>query len=444
MTHTILLSRRQFVRSSLLSGAAAALANPGRAGETGRSLPWRVGVAKAEITPPLEVGILMSTGRRLWQPFDGVRMPLEARALVVQNNGSRLAVVSLDLLGLDDEAVGGMTQFKKRIALNAGGTIEADQIVLCSTHTHSAPSSLGCTDLVDTGPFKAWVSELSRQIGSAIKSAAASVRPCRLMVGADSAPGHNVNRRIKTTKGIRPYRTTMPAEIVIGPEGPVDESVNVAAFFDVSDRPVALVVNAPCHPVHEMCIPQVSPDYPGELVRELDRRHSGCMAMFLNGSAGNINPPEVSGGEDNSRQHGLQLADAADRALGKLLPVDGDELTISWRKIEMPSRDPKGQPRDEPLGTRLAAIRLGNAVCCFLPGESFIETSLAIREASPWDHTMVVGYAEEWIGYIPTDRAFDNGGYETNPGTWSKLRPGCERILRREAIELVRGVGRGK
>ena len=166
--------------------------------------------------------------------------------------------------------------------------------------------------------------------------------------------------------------------------------------------------------------------------------------MFLNGSAGNINPPVVSGGPEDSRKHGLQLADAADRALGKLHPVGGDALAILWRKIEMPSRDPKGQPLEESLETRVAAIRLGNAACCFLPGESFIETSLAIREASPWDFTMVVGYAEEWIGYIPTDRAFDNGGYETNPGAWSKLRPGSEGILRREAIHLVAALGRSE
>ena len=143
MTHTNPLSRRQFVRASLLSGTAALLATPSRAGESGQALPWRVGIAKAEITPPLEVGILMSTGRRLWQPFEGVRMPLEARALVVERHGLRLAVVSLDLLGLGDEAVGGMTQFKKRIAADSGRTVEADRIVLCSTHTHSAPSSLG-------------------------------------------------------------------------------------------------------------------------------------------------------------------------------------------------------------------------------------------------------------------------------------------------------------
>ena len=51
---------------------------------------------------------------------------------------------------------------------------------------------------------------------------------------------------------------------------------------------------------------------------------------------------------------------------------------------------------------------------------------------------MVVGYAEEWIGYIATDRAFDNGGYESNRGSWSKIRRGGEAIYRQAAIDLVR------
>ena len=434
------LTRRAFLGTSAFAPAVATLALPARASEPEERLPWRVGTGIAKITPPLEVGILMSTGRRLWQPFEGVRLPLEARALVVERAGRRVAIVSLDLLGLGDEAVGGMARFKEQVAAAASRIVEADGMVLCSTHTHSAPSSLGCTDLIDRDAFKVWLGDLARNTGAAIKAAAASMQPCKLMVGAGSASGHALNRRIKTTRGIRSYRTTMPPDIVIGPEGPTDESVNVVAFTDRSDRPVALLVNAACHPIHEMCIPQVSPDFPGEMVLELDQRHPGCVAVFLNGAAGNMNPPLVSDGAAGARDHGRLLADVVDRTLGSLQPVEGENLAIQWREVEMPARDPKGQPLDDPLRTRIGAVRLGSTVFCFLPGEPFIETSLAIRKASPWDVTVVVGYAEEWIGYIATDRAFDNGGYETSHGSWSKICRGGEAIYRQAAIDLVRSL----
>jgi len=50
----------------------------------------------------------------------------------------------------------------------------------------------------------------------------------------------------------------------------------------------------------------------------------------------------------------------------------------------------------------------------------------------------VAGYAEDYIGYIPTDRAFENGGYEVRTGRWSRVATGSEKIVCREAIELLR------
>jgi len=83
----------------------------------------------------------------------------------------------------------------------------------------------------------------------------------------------------------------------------------------------------------------------------------------------------------------------------------------------------------------------GGASFVFLPGEPFVEIALAIREASPWDFTAVVGYADDYIGYIPTDRAFRNGGYEIGPGRWSRLATGSEPIVREEAIKLLKTLG---
>jgi len=438
MTQAIKPTRRDFLQRSVWAGAATTLAVACRAEAGEERLPWRVGTGSAEITPPLDVGILMSSGRRLWKPFEGVRLPLLARAAVVANSDRRVAVVALDLLGLGDESIGGIGRFKQRVAASAGEKFQADDLVLCSSHTHSGPASCGCTDLIRTKPFEKWVDRLVDQIGSAIKSAAGSLEPCRLTVGSRPAPGHCVNRRTRTTRGIRPYRTTLPPEEVIGPEGPTDESVNVAAFLGRSGRPVALLVGATCHPVHEMCIPQVSPDFPGEMSVELERRHPGSAVLFLQGAAGNVNPPTVSDGAAAARKHGHRLADVVDKTFGSLRRIEGDDLALCWQTVKMPARDPTGQPLPKPLATRIAALRLGRAAFCFLPGEPFIETSLAIRKASPWEFTVVVGYAEEWIGYIPTDLAFDNGGYETRAGRWSKLRPGSENILRQEAIKLLR------
>ena len=441
------MSRRQFVAGAsrvLLAGAAGAAAlRSARADGAAPWGPWRVGSGQREITPPRDVGILMSSGRGEWAPFEGVRLPLCARALVVDNAQTRVGLVALDLLGLAGEAVGGMDDFKRRVSAHAGHALEAEQIVLASTHTHSGPESLALSDLYRTEPFRNWVKALAERIGAALGDATRSLRPCRLMVSSIPGAGLSVNRRIKTERGITSPRAVRPTDVVYGPEGPTDDQVRVAAFIEQSGRPAAILVNATAHPVYEMCIKQVSPDYPGEMARLLEKRHPGATALFFQGAAGNINSPQVSTGPADAGRHGRQLADLVDRALGKLRPVQGSDLAIRWRQIKLPARTLQGEPQAEPLLGAVGALRLGSAAMVFLPGEPFVEIALAVRKASPFDFTAVVGYAESYIGYIPTDRAFSSGGYECRPGRWSRVAIGSEQVVRQEAIGLLKSLKNG-
>jgi hypothetical protein len=216
--------------------------------------------------------------------------------------------------------------------------------------------------------------------------------------------------------------------------------VQVFAFLDAADQPVVVLVNAVAHPVYEMCITQVSPDYPGELCRILEARHAGARVLFLQGAAGNINPPQVSSGAADAIQHAEQLAGVADRVLGELRPVAGSELMLRWRQVNLPARDATGQAQAEPLRATLGAVRLGEASLVLLPGEPFVEIGLAIAAASPFPYTAVVGYAEQYTGYIPTDRAFDNRGYETGPGRWSRCARGADAVVRDAATELLQSL----
>jgi neutral ceramidase len=232
-------------------------------------------------------------------------------------------------------------------------------------------------------------------------------------------------------------RALRPTDTVFGPEGPADDRVHVLAFLDAAGHPLAAVVNATAHPVYEMCIKQLSPDYPGETCRILEAHHPGTRAIFLQGAAGNINSPGVSTSAADAIQHAEKLSGVVDRLLGQLRPVPGAELVLRWRQVDLPARDLKGNPQAEPLRAELGALRLGEAALVFLPGEPFVEIGLSIGAASRFAFTAVVGYAEAYIGYIPTDRAFENRGYETGPGRWSRCARNAEAALRDAAIELV-------
>ena len=375
------------------------------------------GAAVRDITPPLEVGLLMSSVEGRWQPFDDVRKPLLARVVALEGRSpagvaQRVAIVALDLLALSGKAVGGFDEFKSRIAAAANHVVRPEEIVLACTHSHTAPESGAITDLYSTEAFGVWVERVVSQIGQAIAAAAAAMQPCRFAYGTAQAPGLGIHRRIKTTRGIMMSHPEPPTDVLLSRDGAVDDSVNVATFRDGDGRLIALIVNATCHPVYEMCTPSVSPDYPGELTSLLDGMYDGAVSLFLNGAAGNVNPTSVSSGPAEARRHAETLARSVQRAIENATPESSPHLHLRRQAFDLSTRLPRGEEVGVTLTAEIVGLRLGSAALMFLPGEPFAETALAVRQASVFDFTAIVGFAEETIGYVPTDQAFAEGGYE--------------------------------
>lgn len=405
------------------------------------------GAAKIEITPPLEVGLLMSSVEGKWAPFIGVRKPLYARALVLEGAcpadplaaNQRVAIVSLDLLTLAGKALGGFDSFKSTIVEAADGVVTPEEIVLACTHTHTAPESGSITDLYQTPAFSAWTNALAQSIGQAIGSAAAAMHPCSVKYGTSTRSGLGIHRRLKTTAGIMMSHPEPPAETVVWRDGAVDDTVNVLWLSDEKEHLIAAVVNATCHPVYEMCNPEVSPDYPGELCDLLEADHPEGIALFLNGAAGNINPRGVSAGQAAAERHAEELYAAVQIAVANAEIERDPAVRCQRRDFQLSTRLPSGRDEGVNVSASVVTVGVGQAALVFLPGEPFVETGNAIRECSPFAWTAIVGFSEETVGYIPTDEAFVEGGYETGFGGWSLLSPGCEPIVREAAIGLLQG-----
>src|SRR5687768_17016453 len=93
------------------------------------------GAAVTDITPPLEVGLLTSAVNGEYASFTSVRIPLKARILVLKSGAKQVAIVSMDLLSLNDTSVCGWDDFKQGLA----DQVEPENIILTYTHTHCAP-----------------------------------------------------------------------------------------------------------------------------------------------------------------------------------------------------------------------------------------------------------------------------------------------------------------
>jgi len=389
------------------------------------------GTSVIDITPPLEVGLLTSSVKGTYGAFESVRLPLKARVLVCDCSGW-VAIVSLDLLALNDTSVGGWDEFKKGMS----DMIAADRIILTCTHTHSAPESVALSGLYLTEAYRTWLAGVQQGIREGIRQAMRALRPCTVELSTGELNGYSLQRRIPVAGGVIMSDSVQPISEALMERGPVDRRVRTVRLKGPEGEGIATLVHAICHPVHEMCMPHISSEFPGEMCLELERSAVNGIPFFLNGAAGDTNPPTVSLGPSYAKQHGQALARIAGMRAGEIR-IDSSVVKFAHREIQLPVRKAAKVTNKLDALARISAIRIGALAVVFLPGEPFVETALAVERSSPFEHTIVVGFGENNIGYIPTEAAFELGGYEVGPGKWSFLEKGADGIMYNSALKIL-------
>ena len=116
---------------------------------------------------------------------------------------------------------------------------------------------------------------------------------------------------------------------------------------------------------------------------------------------------------------------------------------LAWARIQLNAIREELAPT---VPVELQAVRIGSAALIAIPGELFTEIGLAIKAASPFEHTLVCAYSNGVYFYIPTKAAFEDGGYEVN-SHMNYLRPSgptadWEAILVEQATRLLDGLYR--
>ena len=84
--------------------------------------------------------------------------------------------------------------------------------------------------------------------------------------------------------------------------------------------------------------------------------------------------------------------------------------------------------RQHGISVELTCLRLGNVYVLHMPGELFVEYQLAAQQMRPHDTVCMAAYGDYGSGYIGTEIAYSQGGYETQP-TSSNTAPQVERVL---------------
>jgi len=450
------------------------------------------GSAKVDITPPLSIPHLAYVPRQ--GKFKNVHDPLFARALVFENAETKLAVIAADSIGYSNDILGADRNFtlevRQKIQQRVG--IDAQNIMLASTHAHSTPETTGITRLLDVPEAFLWLEVLIDQLASAVEIASNNLTEVHLKAGLGEAEGIGYSRRIIGKNGNIYRWTNRPADDQVA-RCTVDHQVGVLLCESVSGHPCSILINFACHPVTVQVQPSISADYPGVATNLVKQTVSGCRTrpspskggdcLFLQGAGGNINPLLGTTNFDDVERYGMIVAGAVTQVIGRLRspevsvmePVLGMASEVVYLPVrELPDREPfqmayeeallaakdsqTEEEKDaalrlairnqetldlinkgtEPIRTEVQVMRIGDVALVATPGELFAELGLAIKQKSVAPHTFVIGYANDWIGYIVSPGTFEEGGYEASPGPWTRAGEESGQIIVRQALELIK------
>ena len=114
---------------------------------------------------------------------------------------------------------------------------------------------------------------------------------------------------------------------------------------------------------------------------------------------------------------------------------------VMWTELLQETIAEKGRRTD--VRVPVQALHINDVAVVAIAGEIFVEIQLAIKEGSPFPHTLVAGYSNGCVGYIPVASAYPEGGYEVDHSfkgyrLLSAIAPGgAERVIQ-TAMDLLR------
>jgi hypothetical protein len=336
---------------------------------------------------------------------------LWARAIVLEYGETRIAIVSIDVIGYYSKAnFYGLGEIKKLVEPKLG----LSEILITSTHDHEAPDTIGAwgANALSDGKYPKYLRFIDRQIAKAINKAAAStVRTVMKLARTDPQSSPSIAGMQTRTHG-RP-----PAFF--------DEEMRVMQFFDGSgtkpDKVIATVINWNTHPESmESGNTLITSDFPNAVREAVEKKYGGT-AIYISGDIGaveiigdsnnkpadrmrfdgkdyplkpNSNRPEYTferteaigrdvakavfdalGRSEWSRASGMELKKATLRA-----PMDNaGYLFLASRGVLDTMPAPREGERPE-LETTVYAITIGDAQIITTPGELFPEVFYGVEK----------------------------------------------------------------
>lgn len=419
------------------------------------------GAVEIDITPPVGSGFdgyAARQGKSL-----GIHDPLLAQLLLLRLGGAQVALISLDIIGVTHS----FTQ-QVRDGIQKAIGVPADCTLVACSHTHSGPGGfMPPHPELKTYPDPDLQRRVAHQLVGAAIWAQERLQPAQLGVGAGSLEGIGLNRD-------DPHN------------GPLDKEVVVLLVQGEGGKPLAVVMNYGCHPTvlgYQNLF--FSADYPGAARSTLRQIYPDTVFLYTNGASGDVST------RFTRRDQSFAEVERMGRLLaGETLKVMqtikaqpeaklGSRLTqlefefrqfppsnVAQRELERLQADlevlkgaqvPHGEIRQAitrvegatgqillakelagraSIASYLQLVEIGELALLSVPGEPFTSTVLEIKKQSPYPHTAVVSYANDYLGYFPDAASVARGDYEALISPYGSDVAEC---LRDAALGLLQG-----
>ncbi len=405
---------------------------------------FRAAVVKVDITPG-DPQVLSGYDPR---KSTGVHDRIFHRVVALDDGTTQFFLISTEIVGMAPSMFDRVAaQLKRKHG------IDPLHLWWTVTHTHSAPKvgppGLGCVflpercnDQVETN----YTSFLEEKLIEGILEARQKLAPARLGVGWGFSQA-NINRRALDIDG--------KASLGLNPDGPVDRRIGLLRIDKADGTPLALIANYPIHGTvlgGESSV--ISGDAPG-IVSQYVEQQIGAPLLFINGAAGDLAPvysvyPNPKAG--HLMQFRVLLGDKILEANRKIASTtDQITLTAGTLSVETPSKaglnwssDLVNYTRTTTTGSRVVRLpvrflKINDEVAIWsAPLELFVEVANEIRDRSPFPYTFYFGYCNGWLGYLLTESAWKQGGYEVRV---SPFTPSAAKDLTESVVNYLQGYG---
>jgi hypothetical protein len=328
------------------------------------------------------------------------------RALVLENDGTQVAICSTDFLGFPSVLC---SKVREQVP-----SISSEHILIGATHNHSAPDCYGFTDKNGkTAADIKYLDSVCKKLADAINEAVSKLKPSFVKIATGKAKGKIA---------FNYYADNL-----------YDPRCHVMQILDREGKPLAILVNYACHP--EVIGPDqgiLCPDFVGPLYDRIQERSAG-VGIFMNSALGGMVTADCRGPDGKERRTwqeciriGHLLADEALRIVADAPIQKNPKLFCGSTTIELPVENeamlsvvkvsPLGLKLNEAgrIATQVNVINLGDAQILTVPGEALPNIGYYLKRKMYGRHNFLFGLTNDAFGYILTKvdwNSFDRYDY---------------------------------